>query len=177
MEKIGVRPLISHAPSGEPAHPETGEGILRRTKRAIECAAVLGCPDMVYHVGCLPGMTRKQYMDFNVNYVRELLPLLEKHNITLVGMPGCGKSTIGKTLAAITGREFLDLDDVITKTAGMPIPEIFAKFGEPHFRNLETECLADISKNSGMVLAMGGGTPVRPENRRMIRQKSKLHVT
>ena len=84
MEKIGVRSLISHAPSGEPANPETGEGILRRTKRAIECAAVLDCPNMAYHVGCLPGMTRKEYLDFNTNYVRELLPLLEKHNITLL---------------------------------------------------------------------------------------------
>lgn len=98
----------------------------------------------------------------------------EKHNITLVGMPGCGKSTVGKALAAATGRKFLDLDDMITEAAGMPIPAIFQKYGEPHFRNLETECLAEISKNSGMVLSMGGGTPVRPENRRMIRQNSTV---
>ncbi len=97
-----------------------------------------------------------------------------KENITLVGMPGCGKSTVGKALAESTGRMFLDLDDVITEAAGMPIPEIFQKYGEPHFRNLETRCLEEISKHSGMVLAMGGGTPIRPENRRMIRQNSTV---
>ncbi len=99
---------------------------------------------------------------------------LSKKNITLVGMPGCGKSTIGRILAKITEREFIDLDDVITEKAGMPIPEVFAKYGEPFFRDLETECLAEVSKLSGKVLSMGGGTPVRPENRRMIRQNSTV---
>ncbi|MBQ8185629.1 MAG: shikimate kinase [Clostridia bacterium] len=99
---------------------------------------------------------------------------LAKKNITLVGMPGSGKSTIGRALAALMGREFIDLDDYITEKAGMPIPEIFAQHGEPYFRDLETQCLEEVSKLSGMVLSMGGGTPVRPGNRRMIRQNSTV---
>ncbi len=99
---------------------------------------------------------------------------MAKKNITLVGMPGSGKSTIGRALAQLTGREFIDLDDYITKKAGMPIPEIFAKHGEPYFRDLESACLEEVSKLSGMVLSMGGGTPVRPGNRRMIRQNSSV---
>ncbi len=99
---------------------------------------------------------------------------LSMKNITLIGMPGCGKSTIGRRLAAITGREFIDLDDYITNKAGCPIPQIFAEKGEGYFRDLETACLAEISKGSGAVLSMGGGTPIRPENRRMIRQNSTV---
>lgn len=99
---------------------------------------------------------------------------LAKKNITLVGMPGCGKSTIGKKLAELTGREFIDLDDYITEKAGCPIPQIFADKGEPFFRDLETQCLEEVSKLSGMVLSMGGGTPVREQNRRMIRQNSTV---
>jgi len=99
---------------------------------------------------------------------------LDRKNITLVGMPGCGKSTIGRQLAEITDREFIDLDDYITEKAGIPIPEIFSKYGEPYFRDLETECLAEISKMSGKVLSMGGGTPVKAENRRMIKQNSTV---
>ncbi len=99
---------------------------------------------------------------------------LSMKNITLVGMPGCGKSTIGRHLAKITGRDFIDLDDYITEKAGCPIPQIFAEKGEGCFRDLETACLEEVSRLSGTVLSMGGGTPIRPENRRMIRQNSTV---
>lgn len=99
---------------------------------------------------------------------------LAKKNITLVGMPGCGKSTIGRELAELTGREFIDLDDYITQKVGCSIPQIFAEKGEPYFRDLESQCLEEVSKLSGMVLSMGGGTPLRSQNRRMIRQNSTV---
>jgi len=99
---------------------------------------------------------------------------LDRMNITLVGMPGCGKSTIGRKLAELTGRKFIDLDEYITEKAECPIPEIFAEKGEPYFRDLESACLEEVSKLSGYILSMGGGTPVRLENRRMIRQNSTV---
>ncbi len=95
-------------------------------------------------------------------------------NIALVGMPGCGKSTVGKLIAQKTGREFVDLDAVITEKAGMPIPEVFAKYGEGYFRDLETAALAEVSKRSSLVIATGGGTVIRPENRRMLKQNSTV---
>ena len=95
-------------------------------------------------------------------------------NIALVGMPGCGKSTVGKLIAQKTGREFVDLDAVITEKAVMPIPEVFAKFGEGYFRDLETAALAEVSKRSSLVIATGGGTVIRPENRRMLKQNSTV---
>ncbi len=95
-------------------------------------------------------------------------------NIALVGMPGCGKSTVGKVIGKKTGREFVDLDAVIAEKAGMPIPEIFAKYGEGHFRDLETEVLREVSKRSSLVIATGGGTVIREENRRLLRQNSTV---
>lgn len=98
----------------------------------------------------------------------------ELKNITLVGMPGCGKSTVGKLIAQKLGREFVDTDSLIEERAGIPIPEIFEKFGEPHFRDLETEVLTDITKKTSLVIATGGGAVIREENRRLIRQNSTV---
>ena len=95
-------------------------------------------------------------------------------NLVLIGMPGCGKSTIGQILAKRTGRTFTDLDEEIEKKAGVPIPVIFTSKGETYFRQLETAVLAEISKESGRVIATGGGIVTRPENRNLLRQNSRL---
>lgn len=84
MEKLGVRALMAHAPSGEPAAPNMTETLLMRTKRAIEVCGVLGIKNMTYHPGGQMGMTRKQYLDFNLSYVQKLIPTLEKNNVTLL---------------------------------------------------------------------------------------------
>ncbi|MBR4205413.1 MAG: shikimate kinase [Clostridia bacterium] len=97
---------------------------------------------------------------------------LVKRNIALIGMPGAGKSTLGRALARQLGRDFVDLDDEIVKAAGKPIPEIFAEDGEPAFRDLESACLAQISARSSLVIATGGGAVIRAENRRLLRQNS-----
>lgn len=89
----------------------------------------------------------------------------ELKNIVLIGMPGCGKSTVGKCLAAKTGRELIDLDAAITARAGMKIPDIFEKFGEAHFRDLEAEVTKEVCATGGKIIACGGGTVLREENR------------
>ena len=83
--------------------------------------------------------------------------------VFLCGFMGCGKSTIGKTLAKKLGREFVDLDSYIEKREGMTIPEIFAQKGEPYFRDLESEALRTLPATVGVV-ATGGGTLLRREN-------------
>lgn len=93
-------------------------------------------------------------------------------NIVLVGMPGCGKSTVGKALAKRFSRPFFDADDEIVKRAGKPIPEIFKAEGEAGFRRLETEVLSDLCKKSGTVIATGGGAVTVPENHDILRQNS-----
>lgn len=83
--------------------------------------------------------------------------------IFLCGFMGCGKSTIGERLAAQLQAPFVDMDAYIEAQAGMTIPEIFEKYGEPHFRDLETQAVRDLASRDG-VIACGGGAMLREEN-------------
>ena len=85
-----------------------------------------------------------------------------KLNLVLVGMPGCGKSRIGKLAAQLLDRPFVDLDAEVVRNAGMSIPEIFAQFGEARFRELEREAARTVAARRGLVIATGGGTIVQP---------------
>lgn len=82
----------------------------------------------------------------------------KKDNIILCGFMGCGKSTVGALLAKKTGMSFVDLDTYIENKAQMTVSEIFAKYGEAHFRTMEREAAKEISEKKGIVLAAGGGT-------------------
>jgi shikimate dehydrogenase len=97
---------------------------------------------------------------------------VKMHNIVLIGMPNCGKSSLGRRTAESLGLEFLDTDILITEQTGRSIPDIFARDGEPFFRDLETSVLTAIHsvKPGGLVLAVGGGMPLRPENVRLMRE-------
>ena len=88
----------------------------------------------------------------------------ETGNIVLIGMPGCGKSSLGTLLSEKLGREVIDTDAMIEEKAGMSIPEIFAKFGENHFRELEHACICEVGKQSGKIISTGGGVVTRSEN-------------
>ncbi len=95
-------------------------------------------------------------------------------NIVLIGMPGCGKSTAGKITASRLGREFFDIDKLIVEREGKQIPDIFAEHGEKYFRDIESEVTKEISKKCGAVIACGGGTVLREENRTALHQNGKL---
>ena len=99
---------------------------------------------------------------------------LEMENIVLIGMPGCGKTCIGKLLAELLNREFADTDEAIVEKDGRPIPQIFSESGEEYFRKLETEVLADFCKKSGLVISTGGGCVTRPENYPLLHQNSRV---
>lgn len=99
---------------------------------------------------------------------------LQMENLILIGMPGSGKSTIGKLLAQRLGKEFIDADGEIAKAAGMPIPEIFARHGEEKFREIETEVLKSLGKQSGLVIATGGGCVTRQENYPLLHQNGTI---
>lgn len=86
-----------------------------------------------------------------------------KTNIVLIGMPGCGKSTFGKALAARLDRKFYDADDVIVEMSGKTIPELFA-VGEDCFRDAEVKASKALAQKEGVVIACGGGIIKRPEN-------------
>ena len=96
-------------------------------------------------------------------------------NIVLIGMPGCGKSTIGKQLSTMTGKQLVDIDAEIERTACMTIPEIFAKHGEDHFRKLETQMLAEFGQKSSLIIATGGGCVTRDENYPLLHQNGTIY--
>ena len=98
----------------------------------------------------------------------------ETHNLLLIGMPGCGKTTIGRELARRLNRPLEDVDRRIAATAGRPIPEIFAQEGEEGFRIREHLALCTVSKESGRVIACGGGIVTRKENWDPMRQNSTV---
>lgn len=83
---------------------------------------------------------------------------------------GCGKSSVGRRIAALTGHRFVDTDEWIVQRTGKPITQIFAEEGEAHFRELESAALGDFETESDIVLATGGGIVLRPENRDALRR-------
>lgn len=93
-------------------------------------------------------------------YFKCLMKIL---NVVFVGMPGCGKTSIGKVYALLTGRSFLDTD-IFVEQSGMPIPEIFEKYGEEVFRNKETAAIQMLCSMSEKVIATGGGAVKREKN-------------
>jgi len=92
-------------------------------------------------------------------------------SIVLVGMMGAGKSSIGRRLASRLGIPFIDADAEIESAAGMTIPEIFEKHGEPYFRAGEARVIARLLDNGPQVLATGGGSLMDPQTRALIGQK------
>jgi shikimate kinase len=94
--------------------------------------------------------------------------------IAVVGMPGCGKSTVGRHLARQLGMRFVDSDTEIEKRSGTPIREMFAVQGEDAFRDLEQQVIEDLSAQPGILLATGGGAVLRPSNRDALH--SRTHV-
>lgn len=99
---------------------------------------------------------------------------MQMENIILIGMPGCGKSTVAQQLARLTGRTVVDADAEIVASQGVPIPEIFAAGGEEAFRNIETAVLQDLGKRSGIILATGGGCVTREENYPLLHRNGSI---
>ena len=98
----------------------------------------------------------------------------EMQNIILIGMPGCGKTTVGRLLAEMTGKRFVDADAYLVETAGKSIPEIFENSGEAGFRAMETQVLAELGMQSGLILATGGGCVTQERNYPLLHQNGTI---
>lgn len=98
----------------------------------------------------------------------------ELANVSLIGMPGCGKSSIGAALSKRLGKAFVDLDEEIERRTGCNIPDIFAREGEEAFRRYEAETLAEVGKRTGQVIACGGGVIKTAANVHALRQNGTV---
>jgi len=92
--------------------------------------------------------------------------------IFLVGMPGAGKSTVGRRLARLLGSEFIDVDRELERRCGVPIATIFDLEGEAGFRRRESKLLADLARMRDVIVATGGGAVLDPDNRRTMRESA-----
>ena len=111
--------------------------------------------------------------DSSISAIHRILSR-QMENIVLIGMPGCGKSTIGEQLSRKLGRSFADADAQIVALAGKPIAQIFAEDGEDRFRQWETMALKELGKQSGLIIATGGGCVTREENYSLLHQNGRI---
>lgn len=95
-------------------------------------------------------------------------------NVVLIGFMGTGKSRVGHLVARRLGLRFVDTDDLIVQRLQMPINEIFARLGEPKFRDIERQVVAEVAAKDGQVIATGGGVPLSEENLRNLRRNGIL---
>lgn len=101
--------------------------------------------------------------------------VLDVQNIVLVGMPGCGKTTVAAALERLTGRKSVDTDSLVEEAAGMSVPDIFSEYGEAHFRELEAQAICGIAKEKGLIIATGGGAVLNPENVRALKGNGRIY--
>lgn len=94
--------------------------------------------------------------------------MINRH-VFLIGMPGCGKSSLGKRVAANIGLPYVDTDQRIEQVFGCSTSEIFAQYGEQAFRNAETNMLAYLTREPGSIVSTGGGMVLRENNREIMR--------
>jgi shikimate kinase len=99
---------------------------------------------------------------------------MEEKNIILIGFMGAGKSTIGKVLSKKLGRKFLDTDEIIEKRTCLTISQIFEKYGESYFREVESEVVKEVSSRGNQIISLGGGAVLRDENVRALKKKGIL---
>ncbi len=117
--------------------------------------------------------TGREIPDGEIDRITALLRR-EMLNVILIGMPGCGKSTVAKALGEALRRPVEEADARIAEKAGRTIPAIFAEQGEEGFRRLETAVLEELGKSSGLILSTGGGCVTREENYPLLRQNGTI---
>ncbi len=186
--------IVNTTPVG--MYPNNGERLIELDK-FTKCRKVL---DLIYNPARTPllldaeklGIDRinglymlvAQALKAAESFIKKEIPLSKideiyniilgnQKNIVLVGMPGCGKSTLAALLSEKTGRECVDTDAMVEE-CGMKIPEIFAEFGEEEFRRRETEAVKRIAKEAGRIIATGGGAVLKAENRAALRENSTV---
>ena len=148
-------------------NPAKTKLILDAQKMGIKTANGLGMLVAQAKAAC-EIFTGKEVPNLKIEKIRQKIEKQTK-NIILIGMPGCGKSSVGKEMAKILERPFYDCDEEITKKGESP-SELIEKYGEAHFRSIESDMLAELCKMSGCIIATGGGAVTIERNYDLIHQ-------
>ncbi len=153
-------------------NPNRTKLVLDAMKRNIPCAG--GLDMLVAQAWSASGLFQGRELD--PDSIPEAIKEVESEilNRILIGMPGAGKTYLGRKMAEHLGRDFVDMDEEMVKSQGMPIAEIFREKGENYFREQETILLREVCKRKGLVIATGGGVVKRPENFDIIRQNGTV---
>ncbi|MBQ7817672.1 MAG: AAA family ATPase [Oscillospiraceae bacterium] len=181
---VGMYPNVGQSPVDLSLFPAL-EGVLdlvynpARTQLLLdaECRGLIACNGLEMLVAQAKE-SAEWFTDTTIS--DDVIPAIHRklqnqmENIILIGMPGCGKTTIGKHLAEKTGKTFVDADAYLVEKAGKSIPEIFAESGEAGFRALETEVLAELGKQSGRIIATGGGCVTQERNLPLLHQNGTM---
>ena len=142
--------------------------ILAAEERGIPCSG--GLPMLVAQAWrAAERFTGEDIPESRVEAVLRELTAAQQ-NVVLIGMPGCGKTTVGEALARRLGKTFVDVDGEIVRSAGMSIPDIFAREGEEGFRRRESQAVREVGCRTGCVISTGGGVVTRRENLAPLRQ-------
>ncbi len=185
--------IVNTTPVG--MYPNNGERVIDLSK----FNSLSGCLDLIYNPSLTPflydaknigvpyangltmlvaqaHMSAEKFIDSTIpkekieKIVDELAAI--RKNVVLIGMPGCGKSTVSALLGETLKREVVDTDSLVVENEGRSIPEIFSADGEDYFRMSETKAVADCTKKSSLVIATGGGAVLKEENRYYLKQNS-----
>ena len=182
---VGMYPAVGEAPLDLRSFPAC-EGVLemiynpRRTALLLQAEELgIPCSDGLPMLVAQAKAAEEHFFDKTIpdSENERILAMLRKEtaNIVLIGMPGCGKSTVGEALARLTGREAIDIDRRIEERAGKSIPEIFAQDGEAAFRELERQETAEAGKLSGRIILTGGGVVKDERNYASLHQNGRIY--
>ena len=183
---VGMFPQNGQAPLGLEQFPHL-EGVADAIYNPLKTALLLEAEELgIPHTNGLPMLVAQAkaacevflQKSISAEKTEQILSSLERQlkSVVFVGMPGSGKTTVGRLVAEKLGREFIDSDDIIAQSAGKSIPEIFAEEGEPGFRRREQQAIAQLTKRPGIVLSVGGGAILLEENRRALRQNAAVFL-
>ncbi len=181
---VGMFPHCGQSPLDLTQFPHLS-GVLDVVYHPLRTALFLQAEQLAIPCACGLSMLTAQarraaelFTDTTISDARteEVLSALHRQleNIVLIGMPGCGKSTIADALAVQMGREVVHLDETIVQRAGLSIPEIFLQHGEDYFRALESDCIREVGKRTGIIISTGGGCVTRAENYAPLHQNGRL---
>lgn len=181
---VGMYPNNGESPVDLRTFPDCS-GVLDVVYNPARTAILLQAEELGIKSACglymLVAQAKKSSEDFTGNTIPDseisrIKGILSRtmQNIVIVGMPGCGKTTVSALLAQKLQRQVVDTDAEIVSRAGMSIPEIFEKFGEEYFRRLETEVMRDFGKRGGLIISTGGGCVTRVENYPLLHQNGTI---